>query len=214
MKSYQQQFIQFALAQNVLKFGEFTLKSGRTSPYFFNAGLFNTGGSLYGLAKFYAQMLSEVETQPFMLFGPAYKGINLSAATAIAMAENHDRDTAFAYNRKEVKAHGEGGQLVGAPLKGRVIIIDDVITAGTSVGESFPMIEQAGATVAAIAIAVDRKEKLNDDGMSAVEAIKQKYNVPVYSIIDVDDLISYIATQPNYQQHLSNIEAYRAQYGV
>lgn len=213
MQDYQSEFIQFAIGQDVLRFGEFTLKSGRVSPYFFNAGLFNTGGSVAELGRFYAQALMDSGVEFDMLFGPAYKGIPLSTTTAVALADHHDCDIPFAFNRKEKKDHGEGGTIVGAPLQGKVLIIDDVISAGTSVRESFEIIEGAGAEVAGVAIALDRQEKgLND--VSAIEEIKQQYDIPVVNIICLENLLTFLQEKPDYSQYFGSVQAYRDQYGA
>ncbi len=214
MLAYQQEFIRFALDRNVLKFGEFTLKSGRISPYFFNAGLFNDGHSLAQLAGFYAQTLVEQGENKFMLYGPAYKGIPLAAATAVALALNHNLTIPYAFNRKEVKDHGEGGQLVGAPLKGRVFIVDDVITAGISIGESIEIIQANNAEVAGVLIGLDRQEKTLDSELSAAQKIKQTYNIPVYAVANMDLLIEYLATDNKYKNYLTQMNQYRDQYGV
>ena len=214
MHAYQEQFIRFALNQEVLKFGEFTLKSGRISPYFFNAGLFNDGSSLSTLAGFYAQTLIEQGEKSFMLYGPAYKGIPLAAATAMAFSINHHTTIPYAFNRKEIKDHGEGGQLVGAPLKGRVIIVDDVVTAGISIGESIDIIKANNAEVAGVLIGLDRQEKTLDSELSATQKIKQIYNVPVYSVVNMDLLIEYLATENKYKNYLTQMNQYREKYGV
>lgn len=190
MSDFRQDFLRFALQQNVLKFGEFTTKAGRQSPYFFNAGLFNDGASTLQLAKFYAEAILASKVQFDMLFGPAYKGIILAAATAMMLAEK-GVNVPFAYNRKEVKDHGEGGVLVGAPLQGRVLIIDDVISAGTSVRESVALIQKEGATPAAVAIALDRMEKGTGE-LSAVQEVQQQYHLPVVSIANLNDLFALL----------------------
>ena len=209
---FRQDFIAFALEQNVLRFGEFKTKAGRLSPYFFNAGLFNDGASTLALAKFYAQAIIESKIEFDMLFGPAYKGIILAAATAMMLAEK-GVNVPFAYNRKEAKDHGEGGVLVGAPLKGRVLIIDDVISAGTSVRESVKLIEAEGATPAAVAIALDRMEKGTGD-KSAVQEVEQQYGLPVVSIANLRDLLSLLENDENFKSYLAPVQAYRERYGV
>ena len=214
MLAFQEEFIRFALHHKVLKFGEFTLKSGRISPYFFNAGLFNDGNSLSRLASFYAQTLRHHNEQDFMLYGPAYKGIPLAAATAVALTLEHQMNVPYAFNRKEIKDHGEGGQLVGAPLSGRVIIVDDVITAGISIGESVDIIKANHAQPAAVLIGLDRQEKNLDSELSASMRIKNNYGIPVYSVVNMTLLIDYLTTAPNYNQHLSKMHDYRAQYGA
>lgn len=214
MLDYQKDFINFALRQEVLRFGEFTLKSGRTSPYFFNAGLFNSGEALVALGKSYAQAIIDSGLAFDLLFGPAYKGIPLGSATAAMLAEHHQRPTPFAFNRKEVKAHGEGGQLVGANMQGkRVLIIDDVITAGTAIREVLPLIEEAGGVVAGVVIALNRQERGQGE-RSAIQEVEQDLNIPVISIIALDNVLDFVAQQPNLVQHLDAIKAYRQAYGV
>ena len=221
MPSQRNDFVKFALDQGVLRFGEFKVKSGRLSPYFFNAGLFNSGTSVGRLAQFYAQALLDSKVPFDMLFGPAYKGIPLSTATAVALA-NHPqmvgRDVPFAFNRKEAKAHGEGGSLVGAPLQGKVIIIDDVITAGTSVGESVEIIRAAGAEPAGVLIALDRMERAGADNAlsahSAVQDVSQKYGIPVISIASLSDIMFYLENQSSLAAHQQAVAAYRQKYGV
>ncbi|MDO4642197.1 MAG: orotate phosphoribosyltransferase [Neisseria sp.] len=212
MSDFRQDFLKFALEQNVLKFGEFTTKAGRQSPYFFNAGLFNDGASTLALARFYAQAIIESKIAFDMLFGPAYKGIILAAATAMMLAER-GINVPFAYNRKEAKDHGEGGVLVGAPLKGRVLIIDDVISAGTSVRESVKLIEAEGASPAAVAIALDRMEKGTGE-KSAVQEVEQQYGLPVVSIANLRDLLALLENDTNFRQYLAPVQAYRERYGV
>ena len=206
------EFVRFACDTGVLRFGAFTTKAGRQSPYFFNAGLFNDGASTLALAKFYAQAIIESKIEFDMLFGPAYKGIILAAATAMMLAEK-GVNVPFAYNRKEAKDHGEGGVLVGAPLKGRVLIIDDVISAGTSVRESVKLIEAEGATPAAVAIALDRMEKGTGD-KSAVQEVEQQYGLPVVSIANLRDLLSLLENDENFKSYLAPVQAYRERYGV
>lgn len=191
MRAWQKEFIEMILAKQVLRFGDFTLKSGRTSPYFFNAGLINDGVSLAKLGSSYAQALVEAGTAFDMLFGPAYKGIPLAAATAVAFAVNHRRNVPIAYNRKEAKAHGEGGVLIGAPLDGRVMIVDDVITAGTAVRESVGIIRAAGAVPAGVVLALDRQER-GQGRLSAVQEVRSAYGIPVIRIIALDHLIEYL----------------------
>lgn len=221
MPSQRNEFVRFALDQGVLRFGEFKVKSGRLSPYFFNAGLFNSGASVGRLAQFYAQALIDSEVKFDMLFGPAYKGIPLSTATAIALAnhpEMNGQDVPFAFNRKEAKAHGEGGTLVGAPLKGKVIIIDDVITAGTSVGESVDIIRAAGAEPAGVLIALDRMERAGPDNAlsenSAVQEVSKKYGIPVISIASLSDIMFYLENNSELAAHQQSVAAYRQRYGV
>ena len=214
MSDFRQDFLRFALQQNVLKFGEFTTKAGRQSPYFFNAGLFNDGASTLKLAKFYAEAILASKVQFDMLFGPAYKGIILAAATAMMLAEK-GVNVPFAYNRKEAKDHGEGGVLVGAPLQGRVLIIDDVISAGTSVRESVALIQKEGATPAAVAIALDRMEKGTGE-LSAVQEVQQQYHLPVVSIANLNDLFALLEQEqrPELTTYLTPLTAYRERYGV
>ncbi|ULJ70243.1 orotate phosphoribosyltransferase [Wielerella bovis] len=214
MSNFHQDFLNFALQQNVLKFGKFTTKAGRQSPYFFNAGLFNDGASTLQLARFYAQAILESNVQFDMLFGPAYKGIILAAATAMMLAE-HGVNVPFAYNRKEAKDHGEGGVLVGAPLKGRVLIIDDVISAGTSVRESLTFIENAGAQAAGVAIALDRMEKGTGE-LSAVQEVQQQYGLPVVAIANLLDLFKLLEQNdsPELAQFVEPMKSYRTKYGV
>ena len=213
MLPYQKEFIDFALQRQVLRFGEFTLKSGRLSPYFFNAGLFNTGEALARLGRFYAEAIVREAPAFDVLFGPAYKGIPLASAATIALADRHGRDVPWCFNRKEAKAHGEGGNLVGSPLQGRVLIIDDVITAGTAIRESMAIIEAHGARPAGVVIALDRQERGTGD-KSAIQEVEETYGIPVISIIKLADLIAYLADHPDLKTHLEKVEAYRAEYGV
>ena len=215
------EFVQFALKEGVLRFGSFVTKSGRTSPYFFNAGLFNTGASVGKLAQFYAQALIDSKLPFDMLFGPAYKGIPLATATSVALASHaglNGRDVPFAYNRKEAKDHGEGGVLVGAPLKGKVVIIDDVITAGTSVRESVDIIRAAGAEPCAVLIAMDRMERAGPDGAlsphSAVQEVQQRYGLPVVSIASLTDILALLEHNTEFAEHREAVLAYRARYGI
>lgn len=217
MKRYQRDFIEFAIELNVLRFGEFTLKSGRKSPYFFNAGLFNSGMALAKLGQFYADAIVDSGVKFDVLFGPAYKGIPIAAATAVALAEHHGKDLPWCFNRKEAKDHGEGGSLVGAPLEGRVLIIDDVITAGTAIREVMDIIGKTQAQPAGVAVALDRQEKGKGE-LSAIQEVEQEFGIPVLSIINLAQLITYLeeksAQQPEWKDHLSNIRAYRSQYGI
>ena len=214
MQSYQLQFIALATQCGVLKFGDFELKSGRTSPYFFNAGGFSSGASLALLGRCYAQAIVESALEFDVLLGPAYKGIPLAATTVVALAEQYGRDVPFAYNRKEAKAHGEGGVLVGAPLQGRILIIDDVITAGTAVRESITLIKAAGASLAGVVIGLDRKER-GTTAASAVQEVEQAFGVPVASIITMDHLIDYLEDAGSGPAGaLSAMHEYRKQYGV
>jgi orotate phosphoribosyltransferase len=213
MLEYQRAFLQFALDTGVLRFGEFKLKSGRISPYFFNAGLFNTGASLARLGRYYAQAITTADIGCDMLYGPAYKGIPLAAAAGIALADHHHLDLPFAFNRKEAKDHGEGGQIVGSPLAGRVLIVDDVITAGTSVGESVEIIEMHGATAAGVVIALDRQERGKDE-RSAVAEVRERFGIPVFAIVTLADLIEYLEEGIESNPHLDAVRTYRAHYGV
>jgi len=209
---FRQEFIRFAIAENVLCFGEFKTKAGRLSPYFFNAGLFHHGAALKRLAQFYAKAILASDIAFDMLFGPAYKGIPLVAAVAIAL-DDESRDVPYAFNRKEVKDHGEGGNVIGAPLAGRVLIVDDVISAGTSVRESVEIMRHAGAQPCAVAIALDRMER-GSASLSAVQEVRQTYNVPVISIASLDDLIGYLATDPKLALQLEAVRRYRERYGA
>ncbi len=213
MKQYQRDFIAFALKTEVLQLGEFTLKSGRVSPYFFNSGLFNSGSSLARLGQYYAQAIIDSDLQFDNLFGPAYKGIPLASTTVVALAEHHQIDMPFSFNRKEIKDHGEGGQLVGAPLNGKVLIIDDVISAGTSVRESINIIQSENAKPAGVIIALDRQER-GQDARSAIQQVEADYNIPVINIITLNDLLSYLDDQPELSQNRDAILTYRREYGV
>jgi len=210
MQDYQQQFIEFAIAHQVLRFGTFTLKSGRQSPYFFNAGLFNTGKILAQLGRFYAAAIEHSTLQFEVLFGPAYKGIPLVAATAIALADQYHHDFPYCFNRKEAKDHGEGGQIVGATLQGRVLLVDDVISAGTAIRESVELIHRHQAQLAGVVIALNRQER-GQEQLSAIQEVEQI--CPVVSIIQLDDLIHYLAQQPDQKGVLEAIQRYRDQYG-
>ena len=212
MSDFRQDFLHFALEQKVLKFGQFTTKAGRQSPYFFNAGLFNDGYSMLQLARFYAHSIIASEVKFDMLFGPAYKGIILAAATAMMLAEQ-DINVPYAYNRKEAKDHGEGGILVGAPLQGKVLIIDDVISAGTSVRESVQIIQEFGASPAGVAIALDRMEKGNSH-TSAVQEVQQRYQIPVISIATLDNLLQMLESENSLAEYRQPVANYRQQYGV
>ncbi len=218
MHAYQREFIDLARAHNVLRFGSFTLKSGRQSPYFFNAGAFATGGALAALGRHYARCIIDSGVEFDVILGPAYKGIPLASATAVALADHFDRDVPFAYNRKEAKDHGEGGVLVGAPLEGRVLVIDDVITAGTAVGEVVQMIQSAGAELAGVVIGLNRQERGQGE-LSAIQEIEAQWKVPVLSIIAMEDLIAYLESLPEGfetipDDALAAMQAYRERYGV
>lgn len=213
MQVYKRDFIDLALELGVLRFGEFTLKSGRTSPYFFNAGLFNTGYAAAKLGRFYAAAIAGSGVEFDMLFGPAYKGIPLAALAAAALAEHHDIDVPYSFNRKEAKAHGERGNIIGAPLQGRVLIIDDVITAGTAIREAHQMIASAGASVAGIVISLDRQE-IGRDSRSAVQEVEQTLRVPVTSIVKLEDLIDMLEEEDDHKAFLAPILEYRKKFGV
>lgn len=213
MAPYQQEFIQFALRHGVLRFGEFVLKSGRKSPYFFNSGLFNSGGSLARLARFYATAITASDPGFDMLYGPAYKGIPLVAAVAMALNDEHGLDLPYCFNRKEAKDHGEGGITVGADLRGRVLIVDDVISAGTSTRESVTIIRAAGATPAAAAISLDRQER-GTGRLSAIQEIEQELGLRVISIICLEDLVQYLENDPDMKEELQRLRAYRDAYGA
>lgn len=215
MQAYQKEFLQFVIDNDILRFGEFTLKSGRSSPYFFNAGLFNTGNKLAFLARCYAAAIAESEVDFDVLFGPAYKGIPLAATTAVALAGEHAIDKPYCFNRKEAKDHGEGGSIVGSPLAGKVMIIDDVITAGTAIREAADIIAANGAKLAGIAVAMDRQEKGSAE-LSAIQEIEQQYQIKIVSIITLQDIISYLqsAEDGELNQHLDAVNSYRQQYGV
>jgi orotate phosphoribosyltransferase len=213
MENYKQQFIEFALARQVLKFGEFTLKSGRVSPYFFNAGLFNQGADLARLGEFYAAALQDAGLQYDMIFGPAYKGIPIATAVSIALFNRFDINKPVCFNRKETKDHGEGGNLIGSPLRGKVLLVDDVITAGTAIRESMQIIQANDAQLSAVLIALNRQERGNGE-LSAIQEVERDYQCDVLSIIDFADLMAFIETQPEYQQYLPAMRAYREQYGI
>ncbi|MBT5032004.1 MAG: orotate phosphoribosyltransferase [Proteobacteria bacterium] len=214
MKDYQREFLNFAIQNQVLRFGEFELKSGRISPYFFNAGEFNNGAAMNAISRFFAASILDSGINFDVLFGPAYKGITLSCATAMALAKQNNSDVPYAYNRKEKKDHGEGGSTVGSALTGRVAIIDDVITAGTSIRESVEIIRSAGATPAAVFIALDRQEQSPDGEISAVDAVRSNYDMPVIAIARLAELLEYIKDRAEFREHWDAINAYREQYGV
>ncbi len=213
MKAYQREFIEFALEKEVLKFGEFTLKSGRKSPYFFNAGLFNTGRDLARLGRFYAAALADSGIEFDVLFGPAYKGIPIATTTAVALADHHNLDTPYCFNRKEAKDHGEGGNLVGSALQGRIMLVDDVITAGTAIRESMEIIAANGADLAGVLVAIDRQEKGKGE-LSAIQEVERDFNCQIISIISLTDLISYLEEKGGNSDHLAAVKAYREQYGI
>ncbi|MDH2997114.1 orotate phosphoribosyltransferase [Pasteurellaceae bacterium LFhippo2] len=213
MEQYKHDFIEFALSRNVLKFGEFTLKSGRLSPYFFNAGLFNTGRDLAKLGEFYAQAIQASQINYDVLFGPAYKGIPIATTVAVALASQFDIDKPVCFNRKEAKDHGEGGNLIGSALQGDILLVDDVITAGTAIRESMEIINANNANLAGVLIALNRKEKGKGE-LSAIQEVERDYNCQVFSIVDFDDLLQFIEQSPQYAPHLAKMKAYREQYGV
>ena len=213
MHDYQREFIEFALEHEVLRFGEFTLKSGRTSPYFFNAGLFNTGARLAALGRFYAAAIVDSGVEFDVLLGPAYKGIPIASATAVQLAEQHGRDVPWCFNRKEAKDHGEGGLIVGSPLEGRVLVVDDVITAGTAIREVMEIVDGAGAEAAGIVVAVDRQERGNGE-LSAIQEVERDFGVTVISIIDFGQIIEYVEETGRHAEHLDAIRAYRDEFGI
>ena len=213
MKSFKRDFIEFAISRKVLKFGRFTLKSGRVSPYFFNAGLFNKGRDLAMLGRFYAAALVDAGIDFDVLFGPAYKGIPIATATAIALADHYNIDTPYCFNRKEAKAHGEGGVLVGSALSGRIMLVDDVITAGTAIRESMTLIDQHGAQLSGVLIALDRQEK-GKTALSAIQEVERDFGTKVVSIITMNDLMDYLSKTSAHQDSLQAMASYREQYGV
>jgi len=213
MQDYKTQFIEFAINRNVLRFGEFTLKSGRLSPYFFNAGLFNTGADLALLGQCYAAALNNSGIEFDVLFGPAYKGIPIATTTAVALATEYQRSVPYCFNRKEAKTHGEGGSLVGAELTGNIMLVDDVITAGTAIRESMNIIAEHEANLAGVLIALDRQEKGNAE-LSAVQEVERDFDTQVVSIVTLGDVVDYLVGKPEYEAHLVNINAYRQQYGI
>jgi orotate phosphoribosyltransferase len=211
--AYQRDFIELCMQLGVLKFGSFRLKSGRDSPYFFNAGLFNTGAAIAAVGRAYSAALAGSEVSFDMLFGPAYKGIPLVTATAAALAQTHGRDVPFAFNRKETKDHGEGGNIVGGPLHGRVLIVDDVITAGTAIRESIDIVKAAGASPAGVLLALDRQERGGDSGLSAVQEVRQKFGIPVIIVVSLAELMQYMC-EAGRTSELASMQAYRKRYGV
>jgi len=213
MRAYKREFLELSLELGVLRFGEFTLKSGRTSPYFFDAGLFSTGYAAAKLGRYYASAIADSEVEFDMLFGPAYKGIPLAALAASALAEHHDLDVPYAFNRKEAKGHGEGGSIVGSPLASRVLIVDDVITAGTAVREAQQIITSEGADIAGLVISLDRQE-IGRDSLSAVQEVEQTLSIPVISIIQLEDLVDMLEESTEYAEFLKPILDYRSKYGL
>ena len=214
MKAYKTEFLELALELSVLRFGEFTLKSGRVSPYFFNSGLFNSGYAAAKLGRCYASAIAALDIEFDMLFGPAYKGIPLVLLAAAALVEHHDQDYPFAFNRKEAKAHGEGGSIIGAPLAGRVLILDDVITAGTAIREVLDLIRAAGATPAGVLVALDREEVGPKSRISAVRQLENELQVPIRSIVSLTDLIDHLEEDDDFAAHLPAMRAYRNRYGA
>ncbi len=213
MKAFQRDFIEFAIERGVLKFGEFTLKSGRISPYFFNAGLFNRGGDLAKLGRFYADALTDASVKFDVLFGPAYKGIPIATTTAVALADHHSLDVPYCFNRKEAKTHGEGGNLVGSPLEGKVMLVDDVITAGTAIRESMTLIEQQQASLSGVLIALDRQERGNGE-LSAIQEVERDFGTQVISIVSLADVVAYLAEKGGFDSEISAINTYRENYGI
>ncbi|MGM0430604.1 MAG: orotate phosphoribosyltransferase [Pseudomonadota bacterium] len=213
MKAYQKEFIEFAIERGVLKFGEFTLKSGRTSPYFFNAGLFNKGSDLARLGRFYAAALVDSGINFDVLFGPAYKGIPIATATAVALYDHHQQDTPYCFNRKEKKDHGEGGNLVGSALEGKVMLVDDVITAGTAIREAMDIVRANGAELSGVLIALDRQEKGKGE-LSAIQEVERDFNAQVVSIVSLNDVITFLKDDGTFKEYLPKVEAYRAEFGV
>ena len=213
MEQYKRDFIEFALRRNVLKFGEFTLKSGRKSPYFFNAGLFNTGADLARLGEFYAAAIQASAVDFDVVFGPAYKGIPIGTSVSVALFNRYGIDKPVCFNRKEVKDHGEGGNLIGSPLQGKILLVDDVITAGTAIRESMELISANQAELAAVLIALNRKERGKGE-LSAIQEVERDYQCQVLSIIDLDDLMQFIEQEFRYKEHLKSIYNYKEQYGI
>ncbi|CWW73022.1 orotate phosphoribosyltransferase [Haemophilus influenzae] len=213
MEQYKRDFIEFALSRNVLKFGEFTLKSGRRSPYFFNAGLFNTGADLARLGEFYAAAIQASAVDFDVVFGPAYKGIPIGTSVSVALFNRYGIDKPVCFNRKEVKDHGEGGNLIGSPLQGKILLVDDVITAGTAIRESMELISANQAELVAVLIALNRKERGKGE-LSAIQEVERDYQCQVLSIIDLDDLMQFIEQDPRYSSHLPEMRAYRSEFGV
>lgn len=213
MKAFQREFIEFAIERGVLKFGEFTLKSGRKSPYFFNAGLFNKGRDLARLGRYYAAALADAGIEFDVLFGPAYKGIPIATTTAVALADHHDIDTPYCFNRKEAKSHGEGGNLVGSPLQGKIMLVDDVITAGTAIRESMTLIEENDATLAGVLIALDRQERGQGE-LSAIQEVERDFSTQVVAIVSLADVVTYLTEQGGFDESIVAINAYRESYGI
>lgn len=214
LTDWQVQFIEFALAKGVLQFGQFTLKSGRKSPYFFNAGNFNDGESQQRIGSIYAQTLMDSGINFDVVFGPAYKGIPLAASTVYALNQNHQKNTGFCFNRKEVKDHGEGGLTVGAQLEGDVVLVDDVITAGTAIKETLSLLEHfPKAKLVAAVVLIDRQERIADSALSAIQALEQEYKLTILSAVQLDSIMAYLTDKPEFEKHLTEMQAYRGQYG-
>jgi orotate phosphoribosyltransferase len=213
LPGYKRDFIDFALGQEVLRFGEFTLKSGRRSPYFFNAGLFNTGARLAGLGRYYAAAIVESGVEFDVLLGPAYKGIPIASAAAVQLAEQHGRDVAWAFNRKEAKDHGEGGLIVGTPLAGRVLLVDDVITSGAAIREVMAIVDASPGELAGVVVSVDRQERGAGE-LSAIQEVRRDHGVDVHAIVTLDDIVEYLRQTGRYAEHLDAMLAYRAEYGI
>jgi orotate phosphoribosyltransferase len=213
LQDYKTEFIEFAIQRNVLRFGEFTLKSGRISPYFFNAGLFNTGGDLAKLGRYYAAALQAANVDFDVLFGPAYKGIPIATTTAVALSNDYNLDVPYCFNRKEAKTHGEGGSLVGSPLEGRIMLVDDVITAGTAIRESMQLIEQHNASLAGVLIALDRQERGQGE-LSAIQEVERDFNTQVISIVTLADVVAYLSANETNADAVATINQYREKYGI
>ncbi|MFT5277283.1 MAG: orotate phosphoribosyltransferase [Glaciecola sp.] len=213
IEDYKKEFIEFAIERKVLRFGEFTLKSGRISPYFFNAGLFNTGGDLAKLGRYYAAALQAAKVDFDVLFGPAYKGIPIATTTAVALSNDYDLDVPYCFNRKEAKTHGEGGSLVGSPLNGRIMLVDDVITAGTAIRESMLLIEQHNASLAGVLIALDRQERGQAE-LSAIQEVERDFHTHVISIVTLGDVVAYLSGSDSNNDALASIRKYREEYGI
>lgn len=213
LRDYQREFIDFAIGHGVLRFGEFTLKSGRISPYFFNAGLFNTGGRLAGLGRFYADAIVASGVEFDVLLGPAYKGIPIAGATAVQLSERHGRDVPWAFNRKEAKDHGEGGLIVGTPLDGRVLIVDDVITSGAAIREVMEIVAASPGSLAGVVVSVDRQERGLGE-LSAIGEVERDHGVRVHAIVTLDDIVAYLGESGAHAEHLDAVLEYRGQYGV
>ena len=213
LQDYKKEFIEFAIERKVLRFGEFTLKSGRVSPYFFNAGLFNTGGDLAKLGRYYAAALQAAGVEFDVLFGPAYKGIPIATTTAVALANDYDLDVPYCFNRKEAKTHGEGGNLVGSPLQGKIMLVDDVITAGTAIRESMQLIKQHDASLAGVLIALDRQERGQGE-LSAIQEVERDFDTQVISIVTLADVVAYLSAQKSNAEAVASINQYRENYGI